>query len=92
MSSIQDRAQSSIAQVDRELSKYPLLNDLEAKTGVPKAYAALGLGSFYCFFVFFNIGGQFLTNIAGFALPTYYSLQALFTLNKSDDTQWLTVR
>jgi receptor expression-enhancing protein 5/6 len=29
-------------------------------------------------------------NLAGFVLPTYYSLNALFTSGKADDTQWLT--
>lgn len=42
--------------------------------------------------IFFNIGGQLLTNIAGFVIPGYYSLEALFSVGKSDDTQWLTVR
>jgi receptor expression-enhancing protein 5/6 len=31
-----------------------------------------------------------LTNLAGFAIPGYYSLNALFTTTKVDDTQWLT--
>ena len=38
------------------------------------------------------MGGQFLTNIAGFVIPGYYSLEALFSVSKTDDTQWLTVR
>jgi receptor expression-enhancing protein 5/6 len=37
--------------------------------------------------VFFNICGEFLVNFAGFLLPGYYSLQALFTSNTQDDTQ-----
>lgn len=41
--------------------------------------------------VVFNLGGQLLTNFAGFIIPGYYSLGALFTHNKEDDTQWLTV-
>jgi receptor expression-enhancing protein 5/6 len=45
----------------------------------------------YFFFIFFNIGGQLLTNVAGFVIPGYYSLEALFTVGKADDTQWLTV-
>jgi receptor expression-enhancing protein 5/6 len=42
--------------------------------------------------IIFNLGGQLLTNFAGFVIPAYYSLSALFTTNKEDDTQWLTVR
>jgi len=90
MSSFQDKAQGHITQIDRELSKYPSLVNLEKQTNVPKAYAFLGLIAVYFFLIFFNIGGQFLTNIAGFIIPGYYSLEALFTVGKADDTQWLT--
>ena len=41
----------------------------------------------YFFLVFFNIAGEFLVNLAGFLLPGYYSLQALFTEGTADDTQ-----
>ncbi|OJJ64875.1 hypothetical protein ASPSYDRAFT_138787 [Aspergillus sydowii CBS 593.65] len=90
MASFQDRAQHTIAQLDKELSKYPVLNNLERQTSVPKVYVILGLAGIYTFLVFFNIAGQLLVNLAGFILPTYYSLNALFTSGKSDDTQWLT--
>jgi receptor expression-enhancing protein 5/6 len=58
---------------------------------VPKAYAVIGLIALYFFLIVFNLGGQLLTNIAGFIIPGYYSLEALFTTTKTDDTQWLTV-
>jgi hypothetical protein len=74
-----------------QLSKYPALNNLEKQTSVPKVYAAIGLVALYFFFIVFNLGGQFLTNLAGFAIPGYYSVEALFTSGKADDTQWLTV-
>lgn len=51
----------------------------------------IGLASLYFTFIVFNLGGQFLTNLAGFVIPAYYSLAALFSVNKADDTQWLTV-
>jgi receptor expression-enhancing protein 5/6 len=47
----------------------------------------LGLAGVYFFLVFFNIAGEFLVNFAGFLLPGYYSLQALFTSGTADDTQ-----
>jgi len=90
MASFQDRAQHSITQLDKELSKYPVLNNLERQTSVPKVYAFLSLVGTYFFLVFFNIGGEFLVNLAGFLIPGYYSLHALFTTGKADDTQWLT--
>jgi len=74
-----------------QLSKYPALNNLEKQTSVPKAYAFIGLVTLYFFFIVFNLGGQLLTNFAGFVIPAYYSLDALFTTTKTDDTQWLTV-
>lgn len=74
-----------------ELSRYGPLNDFERQTSVPKVYVVLGLGALYFFLVFFNIAGEFLVNIAGFIIPAYYSLEALFTTSKTDDTQWLTV-
>lgn len=51
----------------------------------------LGLGALYFFLVFFNIAGEFLVNTAGFVLPAYLSLEAIFTTGKADDTQWLIV-
>lgn len=88
--SAQDRVQQYVNQLDRELSKYPALNNLEKQTSVPKVYGVIGLGALYFFFIVFNLGGQLLTNFAGFVLPGYYSMAALFTANKADDTQWLT--
>lgn len=88
--SFQDKAQGYVAQIDRELSKYPALINLEKQTNVPKVYAFLGVIATYFFFIFFNLGGQLLTNFAGFVIPGYYSLGALFTPGKADDTQWLT--
>jgi len=88
--SFQDKTQHTLNQIDKELSKYHALNNLERQTSIPKVYAFLGLTAIYFFMVFFNIAGEFLTNLAGFIIPGYYSMGALFTANKSDDTQWLT--
>ncbi|KAI1405959.1 TB2/DP1, HVA22 family-domain-containing protein [Hypoxylon fuscum] len=88
--SAQDRVQHYVSQLDRELSKYPALNNLEKQTSVPKVYAVIGFATLYFFFIVFNLGGQLLTNFAGFVIPGYYSLAALFSTTKADDTQWLT--
>jgi len=87
--SIQERTQHHLSQLDKELSKYPALNNFEKQTSVPKVYMILGLGALYFFLIFFNIAGEFLVNIAGFILPGYYSLAALFSTTKVDDSQWL---
>lgn len=47
----------------------------------------LGLGALYFFLIFFNIAGEFLVNTAGFLIPAYYSLGALFSSSTVDDTQ-----
>ncbi|KAH7553020.1 hypothetical protein BM1_07993 [Bipolaris maydis] len=88
--SVQDRAQAQLSQLDKELSKYPALNNFEKQTSVPKVYMVLGLAGLYFFLIFFNIAGEFLVNVAGFVIPGYYSLDALFSATKVDDTQWLT--
>jgi receptor expression-enhancing protein 5/6 len=86
-----DAAQFHLSQLDKQLSQYPQLQQFEQQTNVPKVYVVLGLGALYFFLIFFNIAGEFLVNTAGFVIPAYYSLQALFTSKQSDDTQWLTV-
>jgi len=88
--SFNDKVQHFVSQLDKELAKYPSLVNLEKSSGVPKSYVVLGLGGIYMFLIFLNAGGQLLTNLAGFLVPGYYSLQALFTVSKVDDTQWLT--
>ncbi|KAF2490574.1 hypothetical protein BU16DRAFT_470024 [Lophium mytilinum] len=88
--SVQDRTQQHLSQLDKQLSQYEVLNNFEKQTSVPKVYVILGLGALYFFLIFFNIAGEFLVNIAGFVIPGYYSLNALFSASKVDDTQWLT--
>ncbi|KAI9662042.1 MAG: ER membrane protein DP1/Yop1 [Alyxoria varia] len=88
--SMQDRAQHQLSQLDKELSKYNYLNQFESQTSVPKVYFVLGLAGLYFFLIFFNIGGEFLVNFAGFLIPGYFSLEALFSPSPTDDTQWLT--
>lgn len=64
-----------------------MLNNLEKQTSIPKVYAFLGLVGVYFFLIFFNIAGEFLVNFAGFLIPGYFSLEALFSASKVDDTQ-----
>ncbi|KAF3935632.1 hypothetical protein ABW19_dt0205384 [Dactylella cylindrospora] len=87
---LQANLQSQVSQFDKELSKYPTLVNLEKQTNVPKVYVIGGVGFLYFTLIFFNLGGQLLVNLAGFIIPAFYSLQALFTTGKADDTQWLT--
>ncbi|EWC45064.1 protein yop1 [Drechslerella stenobrocha 248] len=87
---VQSQFQNGMSQFDKELSKYQPLVNFEKQTNVPKVYVIGGLGLLYFILIFFNLGGQLLVNLAGFGIPAYYSLQALFTTQTADDTQWLT--
>ncbi|EMS22680.1 protein YOP1 [Rhodotorula toruloides NP11] len=90
MATAQQKFDYYISQVDKELSKYPTLNRLEAQTSIPKAYAVLGVGALFSTFIFFNIFAGFLSNLLGWALPAYFSLKALESPGHDDDVQWLT--
>ncbi|KAL7408864.1 TB2/DP1, HVA22 family-domain-containing protein [Mrakia frigida] len=85
-------ANVQLAGLDKELSKYKFANDLESKTQVPKAVAFLGLVALFVTLIFFNLFGLAspISNLAGFALPAYLSIQALESSGTSDDKQWLT--
>ena len=78
------------ARHQRQLSKYPALNTLEAQTSVPKAYAVLGVTGLFGSLIFFNVAAGFLSTLLGWGLPAYFSLKALETPSSNDDTQWLT--
>ncbi|GAA95906.1 uncharacterized protein L969DRAFT_69848 [Mixia osmundae IAM 14324] len=88
--SAMDKVNYYIQQIDKELAKFPALQNLEKQTSVPKSYAAIGVIGLLGFFVFFNIAAGFLTNFIGWIIPAYYSLKALETPASGDDTQWLT--
>ncbi|ORY24795.1 TB2/DP1, HVA22 family-domain-containing protein [Naematelia encephala] len=85
-------ASGQVNALDAELAKYPLLRDFEAKTRVPKAYGVLGLSSSAVVLIFFNIFGlaQPMSNLIGWVLPAYLSIQAIESPGSNDDKQWLT--
>jgi len=86
----QNQANYYHSQLDKELSKYPVLNRLEAKTQVPKTYAVLGLAALSVVLLFVNALAAPISNLVGWALPAYLSFKALETQDTTDDTQWLT--
>jgi len=81
-----------VSSLDAELNKYPVLRDIEARTRVPKAYAVLGLAASSVTLIFFNMFGlaQPVSNLIGWALPAYLSVQAIESPGTNDDKQWLT--
>jgi len=90
MENIQAKARLYNAQLDKELSKIPQLNQFQAATGVPKTYLALGGGAFFITMIFFNFAGKLLSNILGWVYPSYRSFKALESPGHDDDKQWLT--
>jgi len=77
-------------QLDQELSKIPQLRQLESASGVKKTYIIGGVVAFTSLLIFFNVAGQLLTNLIGFAYPAYASFKAIESASKEDDVQWLT--
>lgn len=78
--------------LDSELNKYPVLRDIETRTKVPKAYGVLGLAASSVVLIFFNMFGLAapISNLIGWALPAYLSVQAIESPGQNDDKQWLT--
>ncbi|CAG8477384.1 7566_t:CDS:2 [Ambispora leptoticha] len=78
------------AQLDKELSKYPHALKAEQVTNVPKTYLASGAASIVFLLIFFNFWGQLLSNLLAWGYPAYASFKAIESIDKADDTQWLT--
>jgi receptor expression-enhancing protein 5/6 len=76
--------------LDRELAKINFFVDLEKKTGLPKVTLVLGGFSFVFVLIFFNFGGQIITDLLAWVYPAYSSFKAIEQHNPSDSKQWLT--
>ncbi|KAI7823959.1 TB2/DP1, HVA22 family-domain-containing protein [Kickxella alabastrina] len=76
--------------IDRALSGVGVAETFQAKTGVPKAYGAVGAGGLIFSMVFFNIAAPLLVNLIGFGYAAYATMHAIESPGKEDDAQWLT--
>jgi receptor expression-enhancing protein 5/6 len=79
-----------MVQLDKELSRYPILLQLEEKTNIPKSYGVLIAAATFLSTIFINTLALPVSNIVGFAFPAYLSFRALETPGHEDDVQWLT--
>jgi receptor expression-enhancing protein 5/6 len=73
-----------------QLTKYPVLNTLEQRTQVPKAYAVIGALIFVVILHTFNSLAAPISNLVGWGLPAYLSFKAIESPSPHDDVQWLT--
>ncbi|OBZ79264.1 Protein YOP1 [Grifola frondosa] len=86
----QAKANYYVSQLDKELTKYPLLTNFEQRTQIPKSYAFIGAVIILGFFHSINTFAAPVSNLVGWALPAYLSVKALESPSHQDDIQWLT--
>ncbi|XP_030290438.1 receptor expression-enhancing protein 6 isoform X2 [Sparus aurata] len=86
-SSIRDR-------VDKFLNEKNVVTDflgkMEEKTGIRKKILAGGAVSLTGLYLVYGYGASLLCNLIGFVYPAYYSVKAIESASKEDDTKWLT--
>ena len=74
----------------QQLSKYPVLQNFEQRTQVPKTYAVIGTVALLGFLLLINTLAQPVSNLIGWGLPAYLSFKAIESPSAQDDVQWLT--
>lgn len=73
-----------------QLSRYPILLQLEESTQIPKAYGVIIAIAVFLSTIFINSLALPVSNFVGWALPAYLSHIAIDTPQTGDDVQWLT--
>ncbi|KAJ7139344.1 TB2/DP1, HVA22 family-domain-containing protein [Mycena epipterygia] len=86
----QGKASYYVNQLDKELTKYPVLNSFEQRTQVPKTWAVIGGSTLLVLLHLINPLAAFISNLVGWGLPAYLSFKAIESPSPQDDIQWLT--
>lgn len=67
-----------------------VLGQIESKTGLDRFYMVVGVAGALSLYLIFGHFAEVVCNIIGFLFPAYVSIKAIESIDKSDDTQWLT--
>ncbi|KAN0101139.1 TB2/DP1, HVA22 family domain containing protein [Tylopilus felleus] len=86
----QTKVSYHLNQLDKELTKFPVLNTFEQHTQVPKTFLAIGIVLLLALFHFINPIAAPISDLIAWALPAYLSFKALERPAPQDDVQWLT--
>lgn len=73
-----------------QLTKYPVFNNFEQRTQVPKSYAFIGGVVLLAILHSINAFASPVSNLVGWLLPAYLSVKAIESPGRNDDIQWLT--
>lgn len=80
--------------LDEQLHKKGIVSNLleiaESKTKISRVNLVYGFVAIVVLYLIFGYGTSFLASFIGFVYPAYRSIKALETLDKEDDTKWLT--
>uniref|UniRef100_A0A7N6FB13 Receptor expression-enhancing protein n=1 Tax=Anabas testudineus TaxID=64144 RepID=A0A7N6FB13_ANATE len=87
LSSIKERAEKFLNEKN-VVSDF--LGKVEEKTGIKKKIIAGGAVSLTGLYLVYGYGASLLCNLIGFVYPAYYSIKAIESPSKEDDTKWLT--
>uniref|UniRef100_A0A3Q3KIL2 Receptor expression-enhancing protein n=1 Tax=Monopterus albus TaxID=43700 RepID=A0A3Q3KIL2_MONAL len=66
------------------------LGKVEEKTGMKKKIIAVGAVSLTGLYLVYGYGAYLLCSLISFVYPAYYSIKAIESPGKEDDTKWLT--
>uniref|UniRef100_A0A3Q3B5R3 Receptor expression-enhancing protein n=1 Tax=Kryptolebias marmoratus TaxID=37003 RepID=A0A3Q3B5R3_KRYMA len=87
LTSIKDRAEKFLNEKNVVTD---FLGKVEEKTGIKKKVLAVGAVSLTGLYLVYGYGAALLCNLIGFVYPAYYSIKAIESPCKEDDTKWLT--